>query len=68
MPVEVEVDGKVVTVPMRGGKGVLRLPGPRAHVVLDPRSRVLRYNPAIEAWQKQEEERRKEAAAVKPKA
>jgi aminopeptidase N len=64
MPVEVEVAGKVVTVAMRGGKGVVRLPSPRAHVVLDPDARVLRYDPAIAEWQRQEEDKRKDAAAA----
>jgi len=67
MPVDVEVDGKLVTLPMKRGKGSLRLPSPRAHVVLDPNARVLRYDPAIANWQKQEEERREEAAAAKAK-
>ena len=67
MPVEVEVDGKLVRVSMTDGKGSLRLPTSDAHVVLDPRGRVLRYDPAIEAWQKQEEAKRKDAAA-KPKS
>jgi hypothetical protein len=54
----------VVTVAMRGGKGVVRLPSPRAHVVLDPDARVLRYDPAIAEWQRQEEDKRKDAAAA----
>jgi hypothetical protein len=65
MPVEVEVAGKLVKVPMTGGKGSVRLPSPTAHVVLDPKAKVLRYDPAIAAWQQQEEARK--AAAEKAK-
>jgi aminopeptidase N len=68
LPVEIEVAGKVVTVPMTGGRGSVRLPSPSAHVILDPKARVLRYDPAIAAWQKQEDERRKEDAAAVAKA
>jgi len=67
MPVEVRVAGKLVKEPMTGGKGSVRLPTSDAHVVLDPYVRVLRYDPAIAAWQKQEEDRRKEAAVAKAK-
>jgi aminopeptidase N len=63
MPVEVEVAGKRVTVPMAGGKGSLRLPSPEAHVVLDPEARILRDDPAITAWQKQEADNKEKAAA-----
>ena len=62
MPVEVEVKGKLVTVPMSAGKGSLRLPSPDAHVVLDPHARILRYDPAIEAWKKQEADAKKNTA------
>jgi aminopeptidase N len=58
LPVEVEVAGKLVTLPMRGGRGRVRLPSPGAHVVLDPNGRVLRFDPAIAAWRKQEEDRK----------
>ncbi|HSQ96227.1 MAG TPA: M1 family metallopeptidase [Croceibacterium sp.] len=62
MPVEVEVDGRLVRVPMTAGKGSVRLPSSHAHVVLDPNARILRYDPAIDAWQKQEEDTKKKAA------
>ena len=62
MPVEVEVEGKIVKLSMAGGMGRLRLPTPAAHVVLDPDARILRYDPAIEAWRKQEEASKKKAA------
>jgi aminopeptidase N len=67
LPVEIEVAGKLVRVPMAGGRGRVRLPSPDAHVVLDPAGRVLRDDPAIAAWQKQEEDARKAAAAAKAK-
>jgi aminopeptidase N len=63
LPVEVDVDGKLVTVAMDGGSGSLQLPSPDAHFVLDPSARILRENPAITAWQKQQE-----AAEAKQKA
>jgi aminopeptidase N len=63
MPIEVEVAGKMVKVAMTGGKGSVHLPSPDAHVVLDPHARVLRYDPAIAAWQKQEQAKRNEAEA-----
>jgi hypothetical protein len=53
---------------MSGGKGSVRLPSPDAHVVLDPHARVLRYDPAIEAWQKQEADNKKKKAAEEAKA
>jgi len=40
----------------------LRLPSPDAHVVLDPHARILRYDPAIEAWKKQEADAKKNTA------
>lgn len=64
MPVEVEIDGKLVTVPMANGTGTVALPRPDSHVVLDPNARILRADPAIDAWQKQEEDKRKQAAAA----
>lgn len=65
MPVEVAIDGKRVKVTMTGGKGRVRLPSPNAHVVLDPDTRILRYDPAIEAWKKQEADNKRAAAEAK---
>ena len=62
MPIEVEVEGKLVNVAMAGGKGSVRLPSPNAHVVLDPHARILRHDPAVEAWKKQEADNKKKAA------
>jgi aminopeptidase N len=63
MPLEVEIEGKRVTLPMAGGKGSITLPSPKAHVVLDPDARILRHDPAIEAWRKQEADAKKAADA-----
>ena len=52
---------------MAGGQGRVRLPAPGAHVVLDPHARILRYDPAIEAWKKQEAADKKAAEAAKAK-
>ncbi|MGX7896124.1 M1 family metallopeptidase [Tsuneonella sp. HG222] len=52
MPLEVAVDGEIVTVPMSGGRGELPLPAPGAHVVIDPAAKILRHDPAVEAWRR----------------
>ena len=49
MPVEVEVDGQVHTVPMTGGRGSLAVPE-GAHVLIDPSNKVLRQLDFIDAW------------------
>jgi aminopeptidase N len=52
MPIEVQVDGRIVRLAMPGGNG--RLPVPSgAHVVVDPFSRILKRSRAVEdaqAW------------------
>ena len=53
MPVEVQVDGRIERVAMEDGRGTLAVPAD-AHIVIDPMSRVLRRNAAVErfqAWQ-----------------
>ncbi|WP_066479750.1 MULTISPECIES: M1 family metallopeptidase [unclassified Sphingomonas] len=52
MPVEVAVDGRVQTLEMAGGRGQIALPA-RAHVVIDPMSRILRHSDAVERLQTQ---------------
>lgn len=59
MPVEVEVDGQVQTLAMEGGRGELTAPA-GAHILLDPRNRVLRRLAHIEEFQ---ERQRQDAAA-----
>ncbi len=63
MPVEVAVDGLLTRVAMPGGQGELTLPAADSHFVLDPDARILHADPEISAWQAQEEDRRKKAAA-----
>ena len=50
LPVDVAVDGKVVTVPMDGGKGSLTLPSADSLVTVDPDDQILRQNDAIDAF------------------
>jgi len=52
LPVEVQVDDKVETVTMDGGKGSIAIPA-SAHVVVDPASRILKRSEAVEAAQAQ---------------
>jgi aminopeptidase N len=65
LPVEVELGDGLVTVAMPGGQGSLKLPSAETHVALDPRAKILRDDPAITAWQAQEEARRKQESAAK---
>jgi aminopeptidase N len=67
LPVEIQTGGKLVTVPMEGGAGSLRLPSADAHFVLDPHARILRADPAIAAWQEQEEKAKNAAAEAAAK-
>ncbi len=49
MPVEVEVDGRLQTVPMTGGRGRIAV-ADGAHVLIDPAGKVLRRLAYIEEW------------------
>jgi aminopeptidase N len=49
MPVEVEIDGRVVTAPMTGGRGEVTASA-GAHVLIDPQNKVLRRLEFIEVW------------------
>ena len=62
MPVEVEVDGRVQALAMADGKGVFAAPA-NAHVVIDPRNRVLRRLDFVDAWQA----RQREAGPAEPR-
>ncbi|WP_420478790.1 M1 family metallopeptidase [Brevundimonas sp. FT23028] len=53
MPVEVEIDGRLVTVSMTGGRGEVTAPA-GAHVLIDPQSKVLRKLDFIEVWKGRE--------------
>lgn len=50
MPVEVEMGDRVTKLPMTGGTGSVTIPA-HAHVVVDPYDRVLKDEPAINAYQ-----------------
>lgn len=50
MPLEVEIDGRVQTVAMTGGRGQIAVPT-GAHVLIDPQNKVLRQMDAIDALQ-----------------
>ena len=49
MPVEVEIDGQVTTVPMTGGRGQITAPA-TVHILIDPQNKVLRYQDFIAEW------------------
>lgn len=49
MPIEVEVNGEVQTVPMTDGRGEVRF-APNSHVLIDPDNKVLRQLIFIEEW------------------
>ncbi|MFC5342586.1 M1 family metallopeptidase [Brevundimonas staleyi] len=49
LPVEVEIDGRVQTLAMTGGRGEVAVPE-GAHVLIDPANKVLRRLPFIEAY------------------
>jgi aminopeptidase N len=53
MPVEIEVDGRLTTVPMTGGRGQITVPA-GAHILIDPESKVLRRLDFIEVWKGRE--------------
>jgi len=61
MPVQVQVGDRLITVPMTDGTGTADLILPDAHYVLDPRGAILRDDPAITAWKKQQDELSKKA-------
>jgi aminopeptidase N len=50
MPVEVDLDGTLVTLPMTDGTGTLTVP-PGVRPRIDPASKALRQNDGIDAWQ-----------------
>ncbi|MDI1281183.1 M1 family metallopeptidase [Brevundimonas sp.] len=49
MPVEIEVDGQLTTLPMTGNHGEITVPA-GAHVLIDPHDRALRRLDYIETW------------------
>lgn len=55
MPVEVQIDGAVQTVPMPGNRAVIALPAD-AHVVIDPMAKILRRSEALQRMRKAPQE------------
>jgi aminopeptidase N len=62
MPIEVEVDGTITKLPMTDGSGTVTVPA-GAHVVVDPYDRVLKDEPAIDAYRAWAAAQRKAKAA-----
>jgi len=60
MPLEVRVNDRLETLPMRDGHGELSVP-PHALVTIDPHSRVLRQEDHIDVWKAIEDEKKKKA-------
>jgi aminopeptidase N len=60
MPVEVDVDGHRQVVPMTSGRGSLTVPNTYSLVTIDPDSKILRQNDAIDRY-------RDDQASKKPK-
>ena len=50
MPLEIEIDGRVQTVAMTGGRGQIPVPA-GAHVLIDPQNKVLRQMDVIDELQ-----------------
>jgi len=61
MPVEVDVDGQRQVVSMATGRGTLTLPSPTSLFTVDPESKILRQNDAIDRY-------RDDQAKAKPKS
>ncbi|WP_298810443.1 M1 family metallopeptidase [uncultured Sphingomonas sp.] len=60
MPIEVSLNGRTRRLAMTNGAAIIDTP-PGAHLVIDPEARVLRRNPAIEAfrnWSNQQRSRK----------
>ena len=54
MPVEVDVDGQRRVLPMTNGYGSVMLPNPNSVVTVDPDSKILRQNDAIDRYRDEE--------------
>ena len=62
MPLDVQVDGRLVRLAMTGGTGSLVVPR-GAHVVTDPFSRILKRSRAVEEYQAWKDEEARKASA-----
>ncbi|GAA5026419.1 hypothetical protein GCM10025794_11050 [Massilia kyonggiensis] len=60
MPLDVRVDGRIVTLPMADGRGSIALP-PHATVTVDPQSKILRREKRFEVFQRYQEQLQKQA-------
>lgn len=60
MPLDVRVDGHIVTLPMADGHGTIALP-PHATVTLDPHSKILRREQRFEVFQRYQDQLQKQA-------
>jgi aminopeptidase N len=58
MPLDVRVDGRIVTLPMTDGHGSIALP-PNAAFTLDPHSKILRREKRFEVFQRYQEQQQK---------
>jgi hypothetical protein len=50
MPVEVDIDGKRQVVPMTSGRGTVSVPAPYSVITIDPESKLLRQDDAMDAY------------------
>ena len=50
MPVEVDVGGRREVVPMANGRGTIAVPGPFSVVTVDPESKILRQDDAMDRF------------------
>jgi len=53
LPVEVQVDGRLTTLPMVGGRGEMPVPD-GAHVLIDPMSKLLRQDDDMDRFRDRE--------------
>jgi aminopeptidase N len=60
MPLDVRVDGRIVTLPMADGHGSIALPA-NATWTLDPHSKILRRERRFEVFQRYQEQQQKQA-------
>jgi aminopeptidase N len=60
MPLDVRVDGRIVTLPMADGHGSIALPA-NAIYTLDPYSKILRRERRFEVFQRYQEQQQKQA-------
>ena len=62
MPIEVDVDGQRQVVSMTSGRGTFTLPSPDSLFTIDPDSKILRQNDAIDRYRDEQEKNRPKTA------